>query len=196
MHRRHLLAAAAATGLGGLSGCASPGMQTLPTPAMPAGLFSAADLAHAALLRDRGLADSSALALVRSLTHEVGARPAGSPGDAKAVAWAVAQCQALGLQSVRAEPLPLRIWQRGPASAEIVAPERHSLVMTALGNSVGTPPGGIEAEIAYYPSFAALKADTSDRAQGRIAFVDERTDRSRDGAGYSRAAPARFGSAA
>ena len=199
MHRRHLLAAAPATGLGGLGGlssCASPAMPTLPTPAMPVGPFSAADLAHAALLRDRGLADTRALALVRSLTREVGARPAGSPGDTKAVAWAVAQCQSLGLQSVRAEPMALRIWQRGPASAEIVAPERHSLVMTALGNSVGTPAGGIEAEIAYYPSFAALRADTSDRAKGRIAFVDERTDRSRDGAGYSRAAPARFGSAA
>ena len=193
MHRRHLLAAAAAAGL---SGCAGRSMPILPTPATPAGPFTAADLDHAALLRDLGLADTRALALVRSLTREVGARPAGSPGDAKAVAWAVAQCQALGLQAVRAEPLPLRIWQRGPASAEIVAPERHSLVMTALGNSVGTPPGGIEAEIAYYPSFAALKADTSGRAHGRIAFVDERTDRSRDGAGYSRAAPARFGSAA
>ena len=189
MHRRHLLVAAAAAGL---SGCAGRSMPILPTPATPAGPFTAADLDHAALLRDLGLADTRALALVRSLTHEVGARPAGSPGDAKAVAWAVAQCQSLGLQSVRAEPLPLRIWQRGPASAEIVAPERHSLVMTALGNSVGTPPGGIEAEIAYYPSFAALKADTTDRAHGRIAFVDERTDRSRDGAGYSRAAPARW----
>ncbi len=196
MHRRHLLAAAAATGLGGLSGCASPGMPTLPTQAMPAGPFSAADLAHALLLRDRALADTHALALVRSLTKDVGARPAGSPGDAKAVAWALAQCQALGLQAVRAEPMALRIWQRGPASAEIVAPEHHPLVMAALGNSVGTPAGGIEAEIAYYPSFAALKADTTDRARGRIAFVDERTERSRDGAGYSRAAPARFGSAA
>ena len=196
MQRSHLLVAAVAIGLGGLSGCASPGMSTSPSPAMPAGPFTAADLAHAALLRDLGLADTRALALVRSLTRDVGARPAGSPADAKAVAWAVAQCQALGLQSVRAEPMALRIWQRGPASAEIVAPEPHTLVMTALGNSVGTPPGGIEAEIAYYPSLAALKADTTDRAQGRIAFVDERTDRSRDGAGYSRAAPARFASAA
>ena len=193
MHRRHLLAAAAAAGL---SGCASPVMPTLPTPAPPGGPFSAADLAHAVLLRDQALADPRALALVRSLTREVGARPAGSPADAKAVAWALAQCQALGLQAVRAEPLALRVWQRGPASAEIVAPERQALVMTALGNSVGTPDGGLEAEIAHYPSFAALKADTSDRARGRIAFVDEHTDRSRDGAGYSRAAPARFGSAA
>ena len=200
MQRRRLLAAGAAAGLAGplgLVGCAGPVTGPAPTPAgQPAGPFPAADLAHAALLRDRALADTRALALVRSLTREVGARPAGSAGDAKAVAWALAQARALGLQAVRAEPMPLRIWQRGPASAEIVAPERHALVMTALGNSVGTPNGGIEAEIAHYPSFAALKADSSDRARGRIVFVDERTERHRDGAGYGRAVPARFGSAA
>ena len=204
MHRRRLLAAsaAAAAGLGGLGGCAVPGLSIAPAPtlpavpALPASPYADADMAHAVLLRDRGLADTRALALVRSLTQQVGARPAGSPGDARAVAWAVAQCQALGLQAVRAEALPLRVWQRGPASAYIVAPGRHALVMAALGNSVGTPAAGIEAEIAYYPDFAALKADTSDRARGRIAFVDERTERSRDGAGYGRAAPARFGSAA
>ena len=189
-----------------LAGCASPGpvMSTaLPPDAKPGAypgpypsLYPDADLAHAALLRDRALADSRALALVRSLTQEVGARPAGSAGDAKAVAWAVAQCQALGLQAVRAEAMPLRIWQRGPASAQIVAPQRHDLVIAALGNSVGTPPGGIEADIAHYPSFAALRADNTDRARGRIVVVDERTDRSRDGAGYGRAVPARFGSAA
>ncbi|MBC7726189.1 MAG: M28 family peptidase, partial [Microbacteriaceae bacterium] len=93
------------------------------------------------------------------------------------------------------EPLKLQVWQRGLAQATLVAPERIELVMTALGNSVGTPDAGIEAEIAWYDSFDALKADTSDRARGRIVFVDQRTERSRDGAGYGRAAPARFGSA-
>lgn len=162
----------------------------------PAGIFTEADLAHAVRLRDAALAHTGALAMVRGLTGEVGARPAGSPADARAVAWALAQCRALGLQQVRAEPLKLRVWQRGPASATLVAPERIELVMAALGNSVGTPEGGIEAELAWYDSFAALKADASDRARGRIVFIDQRTERSRDGAGYGRAVPARFGSAA
>ncbi len=159
-------------------------------------LFSAADLAHAALLRDQALLHGGALELLTSLTQEVGARPAGSPADAKAVAWAQRQCQALGLQQVRAEPLQFQVWQRGPASATLLAPERFDLVMAALGNSVGTPEAGITAELAWYDSFDALKADTSDRARGRIVFIDQRTERSRDGAGYGRAVPARFGSAA
>lgn len=158
-------------------------------------MFSDTDLAHAARLRDLALQDIGALAMVKSLTQDIGARPAGSPADAKAVAWALAQCRALGLQQVRAEPISLRVWRRGQASAALVAPERFDLVLAALGNSVGTPDGGIEAEVAFYDSYAALKADASGRAKGRIVFVDQRTERSRDGAGYSRAAPARFASA-
>ena len=185
MHRRQLLAAACAPVI-----TLIPGLARADKP-----MYSDTDLAHAARLRDLALQDTGALAMVKALAQGIGARPAGSPADAKAVAWALAQCRALGLQQVRAEPISLRVWQRGPASAMIVAPERVDLVVAALGNSVGTPDGGIEAEIAFYESFAALKADTSDRAQGRIVFVDQRTERSRDGAGYSRAAPARFGSA-
>ena len=182
MQRRHCLA--------GVWGALSSGLLQAQT-----GPYGDADLAHAVRLRDEALKHGGALAMVRSLTGEVGARPAGSPADARAVAWAQAQCHALGLQQVRAEPLKLRVWQRGSAQATLVAPERIQLVMAALGNSVGTPDAGIEADIAWYDSFAALKGDTSDRARGRIVFVDQRTERSRDGAGYGRAAPARFGSA-
>ena len=48
--------------------------------------FTRADLATAASLRERALADSTAYQLVESLTTEVGPRPAGSPGDRAAVA--------------------------------------------------------------------------------------------------------------
>ena len=184
--RRRLLAAAAAVPWLGMSGA--------PASAQGA-VYSEADLAHAARLRDAAQLDGRALDLVRGLSREVGARPAGSPGDVKAVAWAQTQLSALGLAAVRAEPLALRVWRRGPASAELIAAERHPLVLAALGNSVGTPAPGLEAEIAYYADFAALRADSSERARGRIVFVDQRTERSRDGSGYGRAVPARFGSA-
>jgi hypothetical protein len=97
----------------------------------------------------------------------------------------------LKLQQVRADPISLRVWQRGPASARLVAPVAEPLVMAALGNSVAAPEGGIEAELAYYPDFAALKGDHSDRARGRIVFIDQKTERTRDGRGYSAAVPAR-----
>jgi carboxypeptidase Q len=157
-----------------------------------AGLARTLDVAA---LRDAALADRQAYALVESLTTEVGARAAGSPNDDKAVQWALARAQALGLSNVRAEPVPLRVWQRGPAMARLTAPHAHPLVMTALGNTVGTGSGGIEAEIAYYADFAALKADSSDKALGRIVFIDQKTERSKDGRGYGQAVIARIAGA-
>jgi hypothetical protein len=177
MNRRSLLAATAA-------------LTALPVHPQAAA-FSTEDLAHAARLRDLGLADGEAWRLVQQLCNEVGARPAGSAGDAKAVAWAQAAMQRLRLNNVRAEALPVRVWQRGPASARLVGPVSEPLVMAALGNSVAAPEGGIEADIAWYPDFAALKSDATDRARGRIVFIDQKTERTRDGRGYGQAVAAR-----
>jgi hypothetical protein len=153
--------------------------------------YAAADLQHARRLIDRGLADGTAWSLVESLTTEVGARPAGSEADTRAAAWAQAAIRRLGLTNVRAEELPIRVWQRGSATARLLQPYAHSLVIASLGNSVGTAPDGLAAELAYFPDLAALRADTSDRARGRIAFIDQPTERTRDGRGYGRAVAAR-----
>jgi carboxypeptidase Q len=146
-------------------------------------------------LRDAALADREAYALVESLTTEVGARPAGSPQDAKAVQWAVTQARRLGLANVSAQAVPSRVWQRGPAQARLTTPTQQPLVMTALGNSVGTGERGIEAEIAYYADLEALKADASERPRGRIVFIDQKTERTKDGRGYGLAVLARLNGA-
>lgn len=178
MKRRALLAAAGAAA-------------AWPLRAQPAA-FAEDDLRHARTLREAALADREAWRLVESLVTEVGARPAGSPADAKAAAWAVAALGRLGLANVRREEFSLRVWQRGPASAKLVAPVAQPLVMAALGNSVA---GEAEAEIAWYPDLAALRADTSERARGRIVFIDQRTERTKDGRGYGAAVPARIAGA-
>lgn len=154
--------------------------------------FTEDDLRHARALREAALADREAWKLVEALTTEIGARPAGSPADARAGAWAEKALRQLGLANARRETFPLRVWQRGPASARLVAPAPHPLVMAALGNSVA---GSGEAAIAWYPDLAALKADTSDKAKGRIVFIDQRTERTKDGRGYGAAVGARFAGA-
>ncbi len=181
--------------LAATAGAADPAASAVAASA-DAPRLAEADLAFARQLRSAGLADTRALALVQRLTQQVGARPAGSAADARAVAWALAEARALGLPRVWQQPVPLRVWRRGPAQARLVAPEPRALVMAALGNSVGTPAGGLEADVAWYPDFQALKDDRSEHARGRIVFIDQRMDRSRDGSGYGRAVPARFGSAA
>ncbi len=184
MQRRHLLGASCA-------------LAALPTPLWaqaqtqsPA--FAAADLAHAERLRELALADGEAWRLVESLTTEVGARPAGSEGDRRAAAWALSAFTRLKLEAARAEPMNVRVWQRGVAHARLTAPYAQPLVMAALGNSVAAPSGGIEAELAYYPDLKTLAADTSERARGRIVFIDQSTERTRDGSGYGRAVPMRI----
>jgi carboxypeptidase Q len=125
----------------------------------------------------------------------VGARPAGSAADAKAVAWAQAAMARLNFAKVRAEGFAMRAWQRGPASARLLAPVPQDLVMAALGNSVAAPAAGIEADIAWYADLAALQADTSTRAKDRIVFIDQKMERARDGRGYGPAVGARINGA-
>ncbi len=162
LSRRQLLGASTLAALGAA--------QAQPVP--PPLSFAAADLEQAARLREAAMADTEAWTLLQQLCTQVGARPAGSDGDVKAVAWAQAAMQRLGLAAVRAEPLALRVWQRGPASAKLVSPVDEALVMVALGNSVATPAEGITAEVAWYPDLASLQADASDRPRGRIVFID------------------------
>jgi hypothetical protein len=174
---------------------------TLATAALFAGgagaapLYAEHDIAHAK--KAIAIAQSSDIAydLVASLTTEVGPRPAGSPNDAKAVAWAKARLTALGFDRVWTEPVKVDAWIRGAARADIVAPFPQHLAVAALGNSVSTPPEGINAEVAYYENFEALKNDSSDRAKGRIVFIDNNFKKSKDGRGYGQSVGGRFAGA-
>lgn len=157
----------------------------------PPVLFAENDLAHAKHAMRIAQESDLAFELVAGLTSEIGPRPAGSASDAKAVAWAKKKLTALGFEHVWSEPVTIEAWTRGKADAEIVTPTRQRLAVVALGNGVSTPPGGIVAELAYFASLHALKADTSGRAKGRIVFLDGDFKASRDGAGYGKAVPAR-----
>ena len=104
-------------------------------------------LERARIVRERAMADDTAYETLRSLTTEVGPRLAGSPGDARAVAWAVAKLRALGFQNVHTEPVLVPHWIRGEARVEILSPWPQSLTVAALGGSVATPPSGVEADV-------------------------------------------------
>lgn len=140
------------------------------------------------------IAQNSDLAwdIVESLTTEVGARPAGSPADAKAVQWAVAKLNTMGFDRVWTEPVTVRPWKRGPANAKIISPYEQNISIAALGNSISTPSSGITAEIAFYENFNELKTDTSSKASGKIAFINGKTRRSLDGSGYGESVQGRF----
>src|SRR5207248_11717003 len=113
--------------------------------------------------------------VVRALTDEVGPRPAGSEGFARAAAWAVLKMNDAALSNVHAEDVKVTPWIRVSESAEIVWPAKQRLAMTALGGSVSTPEGGIEGEIVEAESLDALGALSDDVVRGKIVLVNVTT---------------------
>ncbi len=148
-------------------------------------------IAHAKKAIAVAQASDLAYDIVASLTTEVGARPAGSPNDAKAVEWARAKLTALGFERVWTEPVKVDAWTRISGHAEVISPYPQHLSITALGNSVSTSGEGVTADVAYYENFDQLKAATSDRARGKIVFIDSAFKKSREGADYGKTVGAR-----
>lgn len=140
-----------------------------------------------AALRDAAQRENVAFELLRSLTAEVGHRLAGSPGDARAVAWAESKLKTLGFDSVRTEPVTVPHWERGENRGWITAPWPQEVVVLALGGSEPTPAGGLEAPVMRVTSLDEVKALPDGAAQGKIVFIDERMERTRDGSGYGKA---------
>jgi carboxypeptidase Q len=100
-----------------------------------------------------------------------GHRLSGSDALENAIAWAAAEMKKDGLENVRTEPVKVPHWVRGRESLEIVAPHRSSLAMLGLGNSVGTPSDGIEADVLVVRSFAELDASAAG-VRGKIVLFN------------------------
>ena len=151
-------------------------------------LRAAAPLALIAATATAASADTpvggTAYEIVADLTTEIGQRLDGSPREAAARDWAVARLTKLGFSNVHVEPFTITGFVRGAETARLTAPYPHDLHITALGNSVPTPKGGLTAELVYFPSLDALKAAPAGSLVGKIAFVDNQMKPNQDGSGY------------
>ena len=118
-------------------------------------------------------AQSSAFAWERLafLGDTFGHRLSGSDALENAIKWAVSEMKKDGLDNVRAEPVKVPHWVRGQESFEITAPFRSSLVMLGLGNSVGTPAEGVEAEVLVVRSFDELD-EAGSSVRGKIVLFN------------------------
>ena len=152
--------------------------------AVPAMAQDAATIQRAERIRDGAMQQNIALDYVTRLTTTFGARPAGSPSEQAAAAWAADYMREQGFQNVRIETFPLVGWERGEESASIVGDHPQRLVVAALGHSPGTN-GVIEAEVVRFDSLEALNAAPAGSLAGKIAYVDAgQMVRMQDGAGY------------
>lgn len=152
----------------------------------PSGGWTEADLAAAAALRDRALKGTNAFDHVSSLVTEVGPRLAGSPGDEAAVRWAMNRLGKLGFTAVRSQDVLVPRWVRGSTEVTLLGPSPQPLVAATLGGSIGTGEEGIEAPVVEVASLEALSATQASAVKGKIVFINERMERSRDGAGYGK----------
>lgn len=118
------------------------------------------------------LLGNGALDRLHHLCRVIGPRLAGSPAQAKAEAWAVEELRRAGCDVVRREPCKVPVWVRGHARVEITSPERETLPVLALGGSVGTPEGGIEADVVTVRSFVELDRLGKENVRGKIVVYD------------------------
>jgi hypothetical protein len=147
---------------------------------------------HLEPLMRAGRATLGAWDLVRSLCDDVGPRFPCTPGDVAAIAWAREALVRAGLAHVHVEPAPATLWQRGDESCTLLLPRQQPVVLSALGGSVGTPAGGIDAEVVEFSSLAALDAASEAEVEGRVVYLHHVMPRLRDGTGYNAASMVRM----
>lgn len=125
----------------------------------------------AATLIGRALVSDEAYRELAVLCDDVGNRIAGSPALDRAIAWGIDAMTADGLANVRREPVTVPVWVRGEESGQIVTPEPRELHLLGLGGTLGTPAGGIEADVLVVSSFDELAARSAE-VPGKIVLFD------------------------
>jgi Zn-dependent M28 family amino/carboxypeptidase len=149
------------------------------------------DVAHyadaAARIAEANRGGERAFKRVAALADLFGPRMTGSPALERAITWARDAFIADGQENVAIEPVRVPIWQRGKESADIITPAPRRLAVLGLGGSVGTPPGGLTAEVAVVSSFDEL-AKAGPSLRGKIVLFNHRfpTDVANAAAGYGK----------
>ncbi|MBM3158184.1 MAG: M20/M25/M40 family metallo-hydrolase [Bacteroidetes bacterium] len=128
-------------------------------------------------LADEIFLRSKAYENLRVLTKNIGPRLAGSSGMVKAEKWGLAAMQSAGADQAWMQACMVPHWVRGGTDkattmVNTVAGKRGvSLDVVALGNSFGSGPNGITAEVVEVKSFEELELK-KDQVKGKIVFYN------------------------
>ena len=120
---------------------------------------------------DESLGTRFAWERLAELGDTFGHRLSGSEALEAAIQWAATQMKEDRLEKVRLDPVMVPRWVRGSESLQITEPRNHSVAMVGLGNSVGTPASGVEADLLIVRSFAELQS-VADKVKGRIVLYN------------------------
>ena len=121
---------------------------------------------------------------LRDLTENIGPRLSGSEGAAQAVYFVKQQLEALGADTVFLQEVPeVPQWKRGAKETVrfVDAPlwGNRDLPALSLGNSIGTPEGGLEAQVIEVHEIDHLDSLGRLRLEGNIVFFNRPFDNSK-----------------
>lgn len=141
-------------------------------------------------LQAAALSSDYAYTQLAHLCNNIGPRLSGSLQAQHAVQYVAAEMRRLGLD-VRLEKVLVPHWVRGVETAELVefpgqAPETtQKIVLTALGGSVATLPGGLTAEIVVVDTFEHLASLGRAKVAGKIVLFNARFDKQMAAQGFA-----------
>jgi carboxypeptidase Q len=129
---------------------------------------------------DEAMTNGDAYNWLDYLTNKIGPRLGGSPESAAAVEYVRQMLDTMGMDTVYLQPCMVPHWERGePEVGRIVSSSRMGTVdlnVLALGNSVGTGPEGVTAEVVEVQSLEDLAELGRDRLEGKIVFFNRPMD--------------------
>jgi hypothetical protein len=124
----------------------------------------------AAILMGRALTSTGAMDKLKELCDDIGHRLSGSPQLQEAVKWGEAKMASEGLDT-HLEEVMVPAWIRGREHAVLLGPVERPLNILTLGRSVGTPDGGITAEVVVVDNWDHLES-LGDAVAGKIVLYD------------------------
>lgn len=104
------------------------------------------------------------------LTDSFGPRMTCSESLDKAIDYTVDGMKKNGLENVHTENATAPWWIRGYENADMVLPWKRNLPILGLGSSVGTPRGGIIADVIAVETFDEFKNVPEDQVRGKIVL--------------------------
>ncbi|HEV8505102.1 MAG TPA: M20/M25/M40 family metallo-hydrolase [Chitinophagaceae bacterium] len=124
-------------------------------------------------IADEILLHSKAYDNLHDLTKNVGARLSASPGFYKAEQWGLKVLKQSGADKTWLQECMIPHWVRGGKDQAIanISSKKKELDVIALGNSLGTAPNGISANVVEVTSFEDLDKK-KDSVKGKIVFYD------------------------
>lgn len=129
-------------------------------------------------IADEILQNSAAYENLRVLTKKIGPRLAGSEGMVKSEKWGYELLQKTGADTVWMQQCMVPHWVRGGKDETTITytgpngkTNKKALQVVALGNSLGSGPGGFNAELIEVASFEDLDAK-KDQVKGKIVFFN------------------------